>query len=385
MHAAERRLRRLVHGDDSLRADGFCRSAPEWLVVTVNNFCNLHCRMCDVGLGESDTPFYANLVGRDPRNMSRALFLRLLDEALSFSPPPRIGLAYTEPLLHREIVELCRESSRRRLYTSITTNGYLLPRLAAGLVDAGLDEITVSVDGTAETHARVRGSTDSFERLVRGIERLNQASRSGGKRPRVQLSYTITDENYTDMAALAREVESLAPDRMTFSHLNFVTAEMAEAHNTAVSEVGLRAARSNLGSMRLERMDLERFWRALEDLKAVASRSARVPISIVPDFETREDLECFYRSPGRFVGGRRCADPWRMLLIQSDGEVLPAHGRCYHFTLGRIPDQSLRSIWNGTPAVALRKTLTRAGGSLPACARCCGVIGKKGSGGRASL
>jgi MoaA/NifB/PqqE/SkfB family radical SAM enzyme len=368
-----------MSGDDTRRSDGLCRAAPEWLVLSVNNFCNLHCRMCDVGLGETGTPFYENLVGSGPGSMDRDLYLRILDEAASFAPPPRIGLAYTEPLLHREIVDFCREAARRKLYSSVTTNGYLLPVRAQGLLEAGLDEITVSVDGPAETHARVRRSADSYERLYRGIERLNELSRGRRRRPRVQLSYTITVDNYTAMTELAKDVEPLVPDLLTFSHLNFVTQEMADLHNAAYPHPGLRVARSNLGTMDLDRIDLDALWSALGELRAYAA-GARFPVQAVPDFSRREELERFYRSPLLFVGGRDCADPFRMLLIQTDGEVIPAHGRCYHLRLGKVPGESLGSIWNGRAAIEFRKRLRDAGGSLPACARCCGVIGKKGSG-----
>lgn len=33
------------------REDGVFRLPPDWLVLIVNNVCNLKCEMCDVGLG----------------------------------------------------------------------------------------------------------------------------------------------------------------------------------------------------------------------------------------------------------------------------------------------------------------------------------------------
>ena len=65
-HKAATRL----FGEDVNRGDGVCRFAPEWLVLCINNFCNLKCRMCDVGIGERASVFYANMIGDDPGNMS---------------------------------------------------------------------------------------------------------------------------------------------------------------------------------------------------------------------------------------------------------------------------------------------------------------------------
>jgi hypothetical protein len=44
--------------------------------------------------------------------------------------------------------------------------------------------------------------------------------------------------------------------------------------------------------------------------------------------------------------------------------------------VGRIPDTSLVAVWNNARYTAFRHLLHDAGGSLPACTRCCGVIGK---------
>src|SRR3954447_16883575 len=137
---------RLLKGDAE-RADGVCRFAPEWLILCINNFCNLKCRMCDVGLGERASVFWANMIGDEPGNMSLDLLKRVLDDAEGFSPRPKIGVAFTEPLIHRDILAFCREIVTRGFFCSITSNGFLLPQRAEALVEIGVDEIIISVDG----------------------------------------------------------------------------------------------------------------------------------------------------------------------------------------------------------------------------------------------
>ncbi len=381
---ARSRLARLVRqtterilGEDYDRTDGRCRLGPEWLVLVVNNFCNLHCRMCDVGLGESGSVFWAHMIGDDRRNMSPELLDVILEQAAAFFPRPRIGLAFTEPLIHPKIVELCRTVVRRGFFCSVTSNGSMLPRLADALVDAGLDEITVSVDGPEEVHDRVRGVAGSFRRLYQGIERLNEAKRkAGAAAPRVRLSYTITDQNSTSMLAFVRSVEALRPVALCFSHLNFITAEMAAAHN-ARYDGEYAVARSNLGEIDPATIDLDAMWEALGALKAYAAANLELPaLTIVPDLPSRADLEVYFREPLRFIGGRNCTDPWKMMMVRTDGTVIPAHSRCYNVPLGNVKESTLLAMWNGARATAFRRHLKAAGGTLPACARCCGVIGK---------
>ena len=372
-----RRAQRSLLGDDYDRADNVCRQAPEWLILVVNNFCNLHCRMCDVGLKETSSVFYSHMIGDDPRNMSLPLLRVIVDQAARFSPRPKIGLAFTEPLLHKQILDFCRAIVERNIFCSITTNGFLLPRLAESLVEIGVHEITISIDGPAAVHDEIRGREGSFNNLRTGIELLNQAkARTGRDRPVVRFSYTLTDHNYTHMVDFMREIEDLRPASCNFSHLNFITEEMATVHNARFGGE-LAMNRSNLGSMDLQSIDLDAMWDALKSLKAYArTRPDAPPVSIVPDLESPDELATYYREPLTFIGGRACTDPWRLLMIKPDGTVIPAHSRCYNITAGNLRETPLTELWNHARVRELRQTLKDAGGTLPACARCCGVIGK---------
>ncbi|MGH2542850.1 MAG: radical SAM protein, partial [Ardenticatenaceae bacterium] len=318
LSSARRRVNTVIFGDDYRRVDGRCRMAPEWLVLVINNFCNLRCKMCDVGLGESASVFYAHLIGDDPRNMSLELLKTILRQAAHFSPKPKIGLAYTEPLIHKQSLEFCRAIVDRGFFCSITTNGFMLPRLAEALVEIGVHEITISIDGPEEVHDRIRGRKGSFRNLYQGIERLNEAREAQGRRlPVIRFSYTLTDENYTHMAEFCRQVEALRPASLNFSHLNFISEEMATAHNSRYNG-NLAVTRSNLGEMELDKIDTGAMWQALLELKQYAQARPGFPsLTIVPDFPARAGLDVFYKQPLAFVGGRNCTDPWRMLMIRT--------------------------------------------------------------------
>jgi MoaA/NifB/PqqE/SkfB family radical SAM enzyme len=116
-------------------------------------------------------------------------------------------------------------------------------------------------------------------------------------------------------------------------------------------------------------------WEALRELKAY-SRSRSLPVKVVPDLSSPSALKTYYRQPLRFIGGRRCTDPWHMLMVRTDGTAIPAHSRCYDVPVGNINTEPIASIWNSEPFRQFRRLLQENGGTLPACARCCGVIGK---------
>jgi Fe-coproporphyrin III synthase len=367
-----------VLGEDAERADGRCRFAPEWIILCINNFCNLRCRMCDVGLGERASVFYANMIGDDPGNMSLDLLKTALDGAAGFRPRPKIGLAFTEPLIHAGILDFCREIVGRGFYCSITTNGFLLPQRAEALVDIGVDEITVSIDGPPAIHDAIRGRKGSFDRLYAGVEKLNAArARAGRRTPRVRISTTITDLSYPALRACLAAVAPLQPDGVNFAHLSYISDAMAAAHN-AIYTGELGVAHSCLGEMDLASMDLARLAEEIAGVRALAADPAAgcPPVAFHPDLTTVAELGRYYQRPEEYVGGRRCADPFKMMMVKTDGTVIPAHSRCYNYPVGRVQDTPLPQIWNNARYAGFRRLLHGAGGTLPACTRCCGVVGK---------
>ena len=113
------------------------RIPPAHVVLGVNNFCNLRCVMCDVGTGNGETNFGGNLTGASARSMPIDLFRRIVDDMADFCPDARLGLAFTEPLAWRPLGDALAYASAIGLYTTVTTNGLVLPRRAGELAGGG--------------------------------------------------------------------------------------------------------------------------------------------------------------------------------------------------------------------------------------------------------
>jgi MoaA/NifB/PqqE/SkfB family radical SAM enzyme len=274
------------------------------------------------------------------------------------------------------ILDFCREVKQRGFFCSITSNGYMLPRRAEALVEIGVDELTISVDGPSEVHDAIRGRKGSFARLYEGIELVNQArARTGRSMPRVRISATINDLNFACLRACIEQLSPLRPDGINFAHPSFITDEMASRHNaTYTGEFAV--ARSSLGRMDLESIDLEQLAAEIESVRTYAKQVPSMEVAFHPDLTGMEELVRYYREPDRYVGGTRCTDPFKMMMVKTDGTVIPAHSRCYNYPLGKVQEVSLSQLWNNARYSAFRQVLHRAGGSLPACTRCCGVVGK---------
>lgn len=346
--AANRRFwpSRLLHG-------------PEWLILGVNNACNLRCRMCDVGTGE-ETNFLTHMTGTSPGSMPLALATRAADQLARYHPRTRLGFAFTEPTAWQPLVEAVRHASGLRIGTALTTNGLLLPKLARPLADAGLDELVVSIDGPAAVHDTIRGRTGSHARALDGIRAVLAAPRS----PRVSVFCAVTEWNIGHLVAFAEELRGFHLSRLGFMHTVFVAPEAAAVHN---ARWGARypATPSNTRELRLERYDLAALY---AERRAIDALRLPFPVSWSPDLPDSRSLARYYLDPAPF--GTRCVDVWSALLVKADGRVVPGHSRCFPVEVGNLLREELPAIWNGSRLAAFRRDLG-AEGLFAGCSRCC--------------
>ena len=143
------------------------------LRISVTDRCNFRCSYC----------MPAEIFGERYEFLPR-------DQILTFEEIERLtrifaGLGVTkirvtggEPLLRRDLPELIRKISAIDGVDdlSLTTNGYLLPPLAAELREAGLRRVTISLDSLDdETFKRMNGRGFGVDRVLEAIEAAEDA------------------------------------------------------------------------------------------------------------------------------------------------------------------------------------------------------------------
>lgn len=116
--------------------------------------------------------------------------------------------------MHRQIVPLVSTACDAGVRVGLITNGMLLPRMAGVLADAGLDHITVSLDGaSAETHDEFRRSPDCFRRAVEGLKAIRERKIS------TRVNTVVGPHNYREMPALQQLLIDLGVDQWELSAL----------------------------------------------------------------------------------------------------------------------------------------------------------------------
>lgn len=339
--------------------------APEWLVLGVNNICNLHCKMCDVGVGYNESNFSTNLIGSKPLHMPLELIKKIMDQSVKYYPNVKIGYAFTEPLVYTHLEESLHYAKDKNLYTALTTNALTLPQKAKMLCNAGLNEISISLDGTEAIHNEIRGNNKSFQQAIKGIEELLTQKNP----PAISVYFVITEWNIGYMKAFADYFKKYPLKTLGFMHTNFTPQAIAEHHNSIYGNL-YHATLSNTMEINIDKMDLTLLF---NEIMAIKQQSYPYQVSFSPNINSMEQLQKFYLRPEELFG-KKCNDVSRNIMIKSDGTVIPAHGRCYNLNIGSLYEQNLKEIWNSNTIARLRTDLNNAGGLLPACSRCCSAF-----------
>lgn len=338
---------------------------PEWIVLGVNNVCNLHCKMCDVGIEYKASNFYQNLMGTSPLNMPIELIKKIFDEAAKYFPKTKIGYAFTEPLIYPQLIESLYYAKEKHLYTSITTNALTLKQKAKDLCNDGLNDIFISLDGPEAIHNEIRGNKNSFQKAIEGIEELLKQKDS----PDISIFCVITQWNIGHLKEFVDYFNKFPIKQVGFMHTNFTPDFIVQKHNHIYGNK-YSATISNIEQIEISKMNLNILLKEIIEIKKT---NYPFEVKFSPEISDEIKLDVFYNQPEKFIG-KICNDVYRNIMIKSDGSVIPAHGRCYNLNVGNINENSLKEIWNTKIISNFRKDLMSAGGLLPACSRCCSAF-----------
>lgn len=126
------------------------RDYPLLVDLELSSICNLRCPMCYTITDQ----FKAKV---KTTRMDWNLFTKIIDEIGGKVPAIRLSLR-GEALLHKRFVDCIRYAKSKgiREVSTLTNGSRLTPDYFGQMVDAGIDWITISVDGVGETYEKIR-------------------------------------------------------------------------------------------------------------------------------------------------------------------------------------------------------------------------------------
>jgi MoaA/NifB/PqqE/SkfB family radical SAM enzyme len=304
---------------------------PLCLYLEVTNRCNLLCETCPRTF-ETLEP---------PADMSMDLFRSIVDQAVGLKRAVLHGVG--EPMLVRELPEMVRYLKDRGVYVLFNTNGTLLrEKRFAELIEAGLDELRVSLDAAdAATYAVVRGKP-FFDRIVRDVGRLTEYQRVAGvAHPRVSLWLTGMKETVDQLPDFVRLAARMGVHEVHLQRLVF-------------DEAGFGMARAESSLFEATQAQEQA---AIERAQAIG---AELGVTLDASGATEPGLSLKQQEQNPWTGCRR---PWSLMYFTAHGRALPCciapfSARGYEtYTLGDAKTQTLDEMWNGSAYQDFRAAL----------------------------
>ncbi len=277
---------------------------PVVFQIELTNHCPMTCEMCP----------RTNQMTRPLGFMEFDVFKKIIDEA-RYSTRSVLLHHFGDSLLHPDIARILNYASQSGVKGFLSANPILLTdHRIASLVDSGLEELVLSLDGvTAATNERVRGRAAGNLELAESRLRklLDYKAEAGRSRPRVILQIVEQGENRHEVNDWLRKWKNWPG---------------------------------------IDRVKVKRYvaW----DNTNERIKSLRVHEIQPPDFV--------------------CDKPWTSLTVLWDGRVVPC---CFDYdgkqVLGNVNNQSLREIWNSENLRRFRGAhASHSLSGIPLCAKC---------------
>src|ERR1700726_3241904 len=165
---------------------------PRSIYIEPTSRCNEFCQQCPRTL----------LSREDDRDLSFDKFRQIVDQFPVLDRVVLHGLG--EPLLNKELPLMIRYLKDRGTYVLFNSNSIALtPKRGQMLIDAGLDEYRLSMDGsTRETYAHVRG-VDAFDKIWRNVRAfIAMQKEQNASKPAASLWFTAMRENLHELPGL---------------------------------------------------------------------------------------------------------------------------------------------------------------------------------------
>jgi MoaA/NifB/PqqE/SkfB family radical SAM enzyme len=323
------------------------RHEPVCLYLETTNRCNLLCTTCP--------RTYEQL--EPAADMSWSLFTSLIDQYPNIARVVLHGIG--EPMLVKDLAQRVKYLKDRNIYVLFNTNGTLLTQAnGRALIEAGLDELRVSLDAAEpEVFQMVRGK-DFFDKIVANVKDFTRMQRElDAPRPRVSLWLTGLRETVDQLPNFVRLAHSIGVTEVYLQRLVFFEDPM--------SENSLARAESALFEHTTQREEA-----LINEAESVAKQLG-VVFSASGAVDPGESIK-MQRSDSPWS---LCRRPWSLMYITANGRVLPCCIAPFSmkgygsFTLGDATQSSLREIWNGPEYQRFREGLLT---SAPpsACANC---------------
>jgi MoaA/NifB/PqqE/SkfB family radical SAM enzyme len=323
---------------------------PRNIFIEVTNHCNLLCETCPRTFVTYEAP----------QTLSWDNFCRIVEQFPDMERAVLHGIG--EPLINTDLPRMIAHLKARGATVLFNTNATLLnDDWARRLIDSGLDELRVSIDGAdPKTYALIRGAP-LFHKVVRNLKRFVEIQRElNVDTPRASLWMTGVKENIAELPDVVRLAAHIGVPEVYLQRMVYY-ADEADAPGM-MDETHALFGRFNL--------EVDRIVAESEALANELGVRLRASGATTPGRSLHGN--------GTSDSGRpwtACMRPWTTAYITANGNALPCcispfATRDYDgLKLGNVFEHSFDELWNAERYQDWRERLL-SDRPHPACAGC---------------
>ena len=345
--------------------------------VRITDVCNLRCIMCGQW-GENGFLRNAKMSELKKAEVPPSRYIELLDDLVAHNHEPNVYLWGGEPMLYNGTLDIIEHAARLGLPPSIATNGTRMQDAVHCFTESPLYLLQVSIDGhDAKLHNAIRRGPkdlDVFGSIMDGISDVRDAREKKGKGlPIIASLTTVSRENHEHLVDIYDNLSPLV-DFLVFYPSWWIDEASADAH--AVDFERRFGQKPTLHRGWIGGWKPENYALINSQMEAIKRRSARLgtpPAVFIPDVSGVDNLREYYTNHANTFGYDQCISIHQAVEINSNGDMSPC--RDYHdYVVGNVREHTVTELWNNERYRAFRASLHK-DGLMPACTRCCGLMG----------
>ncbi len=288
---------------------------PISISVEPTTSCNLRCPECPSGLRS-----FSRATGMLDLNFYKKTIDEISDELLYL-----ILYFQGEPYLNKNLFDIIKYASSKKIYTATSTNAhYLNDENAKQTVESGLDRLIISIDGTTQDvyeQYRIGGKLDKVLEGAKNIVAWKKKLKS--KTPHTIFQFLVVKPNQHQI----EEVKKLAAE-IGIDEVAFKTAQVYEYENG-------------------------------NDLIPTLDKYSRYKKQSDGTFSIKNKLL------------NHCWKLWHSCVITWDGKIVPC---CFDkdatHQLGDLHQKTFKEIWQGDSYNSFRTALLKSRNQIDICTNC---------------
>lgn len=320
----------------------------EKVYIEVTNACNLECRTC-----------MRNVWNEPIGYMEENIFSQVMQGLIQLPTKPLLFFGgYGEPFAHPQILEMIEKASKEGYQVELITNGILLdPSVSAKLIDACVDRVWVSIDGSIpERYADIRLG-DELPKVIENLTAFqNLRERTPSNRTKLGIAFVAMKRNIADLPAVIQLGKRLGADEFSISN---VLAHTRELQMEVLYQKALYSRENTspdwISGIKIPRMDMDPTTQS----SLCEMMNTRIETVVGKhDYPAGMNVCPFINNQSTSIRWDGKVSPCLPLLHSYESYLDDNLRRSYAFSVGDVNGQCLFDIWNDPFYTKLRERLT---------------------------